>query len=65
MIFNASKLKGLMAENGFTNEKLSQVLDISHVYISDFRNGKRQPSIDIVNKMIEVFKLENFKILFN
>lgn len=63
MEFNFTKLKGLMAEHGYTNESLSKKIGISHVYISEFKNGKRQPSIELINKMVKVFKLKNYTIL--
>ena len=65
MTFNSNKLKGLMAENGFTNFSLAKEVGISPSYISEYKNGKRQPSVDIVNKMIKIFNLQDHSILFN
>ncbi len=64
MIFDFEEFRGLMAKYGYTNESLSQALEISHIYVSEYRNGKRQPNINIVNKMIQLFHLENYNILF-
>ncbi len=64
IIFNSMKFRGLMAEHGQTNKSLSEALGISHIYVSEYKNGKRQPTIEILNKMIKIFRLKDYNIFF-
>ena len=65
MKFNAAKLRSLMAEHQYTNHVMSKMTGIAYSYISEFRNGKRQPSLKSVNKLIKVFDIEDYKIFFD
>lgn len=64
MIFNPVKLRSLMAEKQITNHVLSKRTGIAYSYISEFRNGKRQPTLKAINKLIKVFEVDDYKIFF-
>jgi transcriptional regulator with XRE-family HTH domain len=48
-----------MAYHDMTNESLAKEIGTSHVMISNWRNGKAEPSLDYLNKLIAFFKLED------
>lgn len=44
--------------------ELAQNLGISTSYLSEIENGKKKPSIDLINKYAEIFKTSPSAILF-
>lgn len=56
--FDFDRFRGLMAERRYTNETLSKILDVSHVSVSNIRTGKTVPSIEMINKLIKVLRVD-------
>ena len=52
-VFNEVKLK-----------ELSQKMEISVSYLSEIENGKKKPSLEIIQKYADVFNLKASEILF-
>ncbi len=46
------KVKQLREEKGFSIEQLANISDVDRNYISDIEKGKRNPSIEIIEKII-------------
>lgn len=44
--------------------ELSKKLEISQSYLSEIENGKKQPSLELINKYADVFNLKPSTILF-
>lgn len=49
--------------NNFTQEKLSEITDISTDYLSEIERGKKIPSVRRLIKIAEAFEIEAYKLL--
>lgn len=45
--------------NNSSSRQIAKLLDITPQYMCDIENGSRVPSAQLLNKIVEVFKLEN------
>lgn len=51
------KIRYLRTKNNITSKELSKILDISESSISLYENGKRTPSIELIIKIADFFKV--------
>ena len=67
---NVKNLKEIFSENlkyyrkqaGLTQDDFARSVQTDPVYISYIENGKRFPSIEYIEKMAEVLKIESYKL---
>jgi len=57
-------LRLLRVYNDLKSYELADKLGISNSYLSEIENGKKEPSIDLINKYAEIFGTEPSTILF-
>lgn len=55
---NLNKLRGLMAENNITKKELAEILNLSYSGIRKKLNGKSSFTIEQVQKLSNIFKVE-------
>ena len=53
----AEKIRYLRTKNNLTSKELSQVLNISESSVSLIENGKRKPSLELIIKIADYFKV--------
>ena len=58
------KVKTLREEKGISIEHLANISSVDRNYISDIEKGKRNVSIEVMEKIISAFELE-FTAFFN
>ena len=58
MNFNFKLFAELMKANRYTNPVLAKEIGVSHVLISDWKNGKSIPSLTNIEKIMKIFKIE-------
>lgn len=58
------KVKQLREEKGFSIEQLANISNVDRNYISDIEKGKRNVSIEIIEKIITALDTD-FTIFFN
>lgn len=58
------KVKQLREEKGFSIEQLANISNVDRNYISDIEKGKRNVSIEIIEKIITALD-SNFMAFFN
>ena len=56
-------LKYLRVFNDYTMTQLAEKLDMSQSYISELENGKKQPTLQILDKYSECFNIKPSTIL--
>ena len=59
-----SKVKSLREEKGFSIEHLANISNVDRNYISDIEKGKRNVSIEIIEKIINALE-SDFSEFFN
>ncbi len=59
-----SKVKSLREEKGFSIEHLANISNVDRNYISDIEKGKRNVSIEIIEKIINALE-SDFSVFFN
>ena len=59
----AVNLKRNRIEQGLSQEELSYRADIHQTYISDLERGKRNPSLEVLDKLAAGLKVESWKLL--
>ncbi len=57
-------LRLLRVYNDLKSYELADKLGISNSYLSEIEKGKKEPSIDLINKYAEIFGTEPSTILF-
>lgn len=57
------KIKELREENGFTQSKLAEYLNIKQNTYSQYENEKRQLPIDVLIKLAKLYKVSTDYIL--
>jgi transcriptional regulator with XRE-family HTH domain len=57
-------LRLLRVLHDFNLNELSKELEISPSYLSEIEGGKKQPTLDIINRYSKVFKIPASSILF-
>lgn len=56
-------LKYLRVFNDYTMIKLARELDLSQSYISEIENGKKQPTLQVIDKYAKLFDIKPSTIL--
>jgi len=56
-------LKYLRIFNDYTMVQLAEELDLSQSYISEIENGKKQPTLQVIEKYAEKFSIQPSTIL--
>lgn len=51
-------LKNCRIENGFTQKKLAEMLGLSKNSICEWEKGRCEPSIDMLKKISEIFRID-------
>lgn len=51
------RLRELRKENNMSQEELGKLLGVSKVSVSGYENGTRIPSLDILNRILDVFRV--------
>lgn len=64
-MINTNKLKGKMAENGFTQEKLANALGISHHTMNRKILGTSEFTVGEVVKICEILKINDVETKVN
>ena len=59
-----NKVKSLREQKGISIEHLANISDVDRNYISDIEKGKRNVSIEIIEKIISAFDTD-FATFFN
>jgi transcriptional regulator with XRE-family HTH domain len=59
-----NKVKSLREQKGISIEHLANISDVDRNYISDIEKGKRNVSIEIIEKIINAFDTD-FATFFN
>ncbi len=54
----ANKVKALREEKGFSIEQLANISNVDRNYISDIEKGKRNVSIEIIEKIVMGFEID-------
>lgn len=57
-------LKEIRMEKGFTQEQVADKIGLTRQAISGYESGKRQPGIDILMKLAEVYEVEIETLLY-
>jgi len=57
-------LKLMRSYYGISQTDLSENLGVSNSYLSEIESGKKQPSLDVLNKYSEYFEIPLSSILF-
>ena len=52
------KIRELRGKYGYTQERLAELVGVSHVSISQWENGKAYPRMGMVIKLASVFKVD-------
>lgn len=53
-----NKVKALREEKGFSIEQLANISNVDRNYISDIEKGKRNVSIEIIEKIVMGFEID-------
>lgn len=53
-----SNIRYYRFKNNYTQERLAELLDISTTYMSDIECGKRNVSLDIIERIAALFKIK-------
>lgn len=62
-MLNVNKLKGLMAEGGFSQKQMAQILNIHEQTYGNYLKSKSMPT-DKLEKIATIFDIEDFNIFF-
>ena len=52
-------LRLLRIFNGYKSAELAKKLELSQSYVSELENGKKQPTIEVLDKYAKVFEMKN------
>ena len=58
-------LERALFERGFSLNKLAKYTGISKAYLSQLKNGKRNPSQEVIEKILKVLKVYKLSDLFD
>lgn len=56
-------IRGLREEHGFSQESLADEAELDRSYLSDLERGHNFPSLNIVYKLAEVFKMQASELI--
>lgn len=59
-----NNLKQIRIEKGFTQEEIAEKIGLTRQAISAYESGKRQPGIDILMRLAEIYEVEIEDILY-
>lgn len=57
------RIKKIREEKGFTQQQLADKLGISIHTVSKYEQGQREPSMEIMNKIANILKVELFEFI--
>lgn len=52
-------LRLLRIFNGYKSAELAKKLELSQSYVSELENGKKQPTMEVLDKYAKVFEMKN------
>lgn len=52
------RVKQLRVSNGYSQEKLAEISDLDRTYIPSIEAGRRNFSLEIINKLPKAFEIE-------
>ncbi|MBQ8575442.1 MAG: helix-turn-helix transcriptional regulator [Clostridia bacterium] len=58
------RIKRIRKENGLTQERLAEMLNISTEHLSRIETGSYRPSLSLIEKVSDIFKIEEQIIMF-
>lgn len=58
------RIRNIRREKGFTQETLSEQLDISTEHLSRIETGSYRPSIGLIEKLSIIFEISEEKLMF-
>lgn len=58
------RIKRMRKENGLTQERLAEMLNISTEHLSRIETGSYRPSLSLIEKISDIFKIEEQVIMF-
>ena len=58
------RIKHIRKENNLTQEKLAEMLSISTEHLSRIETGSYRPSLSLIEKISDIFKIEEQFIMF-
>lgn len=56
-------LRLLRIFNGYKSAELAQLLNLSQSYVSELENGKKQPTMDVLDRYAKVFEMKKSTLL--
>lgn len=56
-------LRLLRIFNGYKSAELAKKLELSQSYVSELENGKKQPTMDVLDKYAKVFEMKKSTLL--
>ena len=56
-------LRLLRIFNGYKSAELAKKLELSQSYVSDLENGKKQPTIEVLDKYAKVFEMKKSTLM--
>lgn len=56
-------LRLLRIFNGYKSAELAQKLDLSQSYVSELENGKKQPTMEVLDKYAKVFGMKKSTLM--
>lgn len=58
-----NRIKEVLQEKGIKQTWLAEKLGKSFNIVNDYCNNRRQPSLDLINKISEILEVENKELL--
>lgn len=59
---DTNKLKGIMAEKGYTQRRLAKDTGVGLNHINEVLNNKVSPRLSLVSKLCEVLEIDNMEL---
>ena len=59
---DTNKLKGIIAEKGYTQRRLAQDTGVGLNHINEVLNNKVSPRLSLVNKLCEVLEIDDMDL---
>ena len=56
-------LRLLRIFNGYKSAELAKKLELSQSYVSELENGKKQPTIEVLDKYAKVFEMKKSTLM--
>ena len=56
-------LRLLRIFNGYKSAELAKILELSQSYVSELENGKKQPTMEVLDKYAKVFEMKKSTLM--